>query len=118
MNVGGPAVMTCIEGKGWTSSSMPYCVPSCGKPVHKSRSHWLSRARLFGGDATVPHSWPWQVAIEVYSIFLRFYINPDTSSFFLNCFLIFNAIECFNFLYHNMHILLVFSMFSLHIEFF
>lgn len=57
--------MTCIHGKGWTSSNIPYCAPSCGKPAFKSRSHWLSRARLFGGEVTVPHSWPWQVAIEV-----------------------------------------------------
>eukprot|EP00111_Clytia_hemisphaerica_P004685 TCONS_00013463-protein len=56
---------TCVKGKGWNRNYIPYCIPTCGKPVHKSYSHWYSRARLHGGEITIPHSWPWQVLLEV-----------------------------------------------------
>ena len=56
--------MVCTNGQGWSPSGSPYCIPICGKPVYKSARHW-SRARLFGGALAEPHSWPWQVAIEV-----------------------------------------------------
>ena len=57
--------MNCIKGKGWERDESPYCVPICGKPVHKSTGNSINRARLLGGSLSVAHSWPWQVAIEV-----------------------------------------------------
>ena len=55
--------MTCIPGKGWDSKVSPYCIPICGKPVNRPFVH--RRGRIVGGLDAKPHSWPWQVAIEV-----------------------------------------------------
>ena len=58
--------MTCIPGKGWDSLVSPYCIPICGKPVKRPYVNTGQRTgRIVGGSKAKPHSWPWQVAIEV-----------------------------------------------------
>lgn len=46
----------------------------CGKPFYEPKTLYGSLDRIVGGEEAIPHSWPWQVSLQMV------YIEPCSHS--------------------------------------
>jgi len=62
--VHGPRLRHCESDGSW-SAYVPYCLPVCGESSFTHTTVQHQRLRIFGGGASLPGLWPWQVALTV-----------------------------------------------------
>lgn len=57
---------------------------NCGNPAVKPK---LATPRVVNGEEAIPHSWPWQVSMQVQPIFMSLTSQTEKHSFLINVFL-------------------------------
>ncbi|XP_055931196.1 chymotrypsinogen B-like [Argiope bruennichi] len=95
----------CEDGTDEENCNHQVVTPKdCGMPAIKPRVNFESPDRIVGGEEAVPHSWPWQVSLQL------FYIEPNSHSCggaLINSQWVLTAAHCFKYVadpyYYRIH---------------